>query len=312
MSLSITSHLIIDAAQKRGWEVKIIHAEDAFYRIRQPSGETYYVRSNATRKMGSTNTYITKNKDVLYAIAAELGVRIPETVVATDDRDGAFNLLHKYPLLVVKPADQGHGDGITVGITNEAELTKALEYAERFSKRVLVQQHIAGDDYRVLCIDKKLAAAAIRKPAFVTGDGEHTLGQLIDIENQSARRASGYSNLLTSIELEQATRYLGDRIDEIAPAGEEVRVMGISNVGKGGVALDVTDELPAGMIEAALAVIEHLDIGLCGVDFMMGDDNQPYMIEMNLMPSFGLHEHPYRGRARQTPDKFLDWLIKDN
>jgi cyanophycin synthetase len=310
MSLTITPRLIIAAARKRGWSVRILDESVALYRLESPDGSYYYLRNIATSKSGNINNFITNQKHLMYQLAEELGLPIPPTMIVTDDQQALDDFFQKHRQLVVKPADQGHGDGVTVDITNRQALELAIEYAKTFSDIILVQRHVTGEDYRILYIDKRLAAAVIRKPAYVIGTGADTLGQLIEIENKNPHRSHGYNNLLTTIDVEQAKRYLGTRVDDIIPSGQEEQVMGTSNIGKGGVSKDITTAVPAEMLTICQTLVDHFDIGLCGVDFMVDDDDKVYLIEVNMAPSLGLHENPYEGEAQHTPDKFLDWLAK--
>ena len=67
---------------------------------------------------------------------------------------------------------------------------------------VLVEALVPGTDYRVLVIDGRVAAAAQLRPASVTGDGAHTIGQLVDLANADPRRGAGHSRELTRIKLD--------------------------------------------------------------------------------------------------------------
>jgi cyanophycin synthetase len=56
---------------------------------------------------------------------------------------------------------------------------KDLNYAKKYSRRVIVEKFITGYDFRVLVIDNKLVAAAKREPAHVVGDGKNTFNILL-------------------------------------------------------------------------------------------------------------------------------------
>ena len=55
----------------------------------------------------------------------------------------------------------------------------------------------------MLVIGGKLAAVAERVPASVTGDGEHTIRQLVDATNADPRRGIGHEKVLTKIKLDE-------------------------------------------------------------------------------------------------------------
>jgi cyanophycin synthetase len=309
MSLSITPKLIIAAAEKRGWKVTILAEKSTFYRIDLPSGAYYYLKNISSVESSVVNDFIAKKKDVFYSLLQTLGLPTPDTMLYTGDTQAAHQFLAKHPGgVVVKPTDQAHGKGITTSITTPQALEEALQYAAGFGKKALIQQQIEGDDYRLLMIGGKLAAAAIRKPAYVVGDGTHTVEALIDAENASARRGDGYQELLTTIDTTSAERYMGRKLQDIPAAGQEVRVIDMANIGRGGVSIDVTDTVSPELVQLAEKVVNHFQLGVCGVDFLVTSSGEPYLIEINTRPSLGLHEFPFAGTARHTPEKFLDWL----
>ncbi len=41
----------------------------------------------------------------------------------------------------------------------------------------MIQEQVPGEDYRLLVIDGKLEVVTKRIPAFVIGDGKHTIGR---------------------------------------------------------------------------------------------------------------------------------------
>lgn len=300
----------MDAARKRGWQVHAVNERIAFYRLEVPDGTTHYIRNITSSKGSGVLRVIAAHKDLFYEVIKDLPVTTPPTLLLQDDMVAAQKFLKTHGTVVVKPTDQGHGDGVTVAITTIAELKTAIARARMLSRRVILQKQITGDDYRLLYIDGNLAAAVIRRPAFVTGDGLHTLEELIALENRNPNRGEGYQSGLTNISLDSAEEYLGNRLQDVPMAGVEVQVVGTANIGKGGTATDMTDTLPALIREAAEVVVNKLEIGLGGLDFIVDKSGTPYLIELNNSPSLGLHEFPDIGVKQNTPDKFLDWLQK--
>ena len=95
-------------------------------------------------------------------IVEAAGVPVPEEVEASD-REGVRALLERHGSLVVKPARGEQGRGITVGVTDEAALERAIAVALQFCPDVLVEELVPGEDLRVVVIDRQVVAAAVRR-----------------------------------------------------------------------------------------------------------------------------------------------------
>ena len=309
MELSITPRLLIAAAEKRGWKTRIIDSKIGLIYLELPDGRHYYLRGISSILTSAVNVYIGDQKHILSALVQELGIVVPPSIRCHEFCADVVGFLEQYGTVVVKPINASHGNGVSVGITTPAQLKSAIQYAHQFSKSILIQQHITGDDYRVLLMGGELAAAAIREPAFVVGDGKHTIAELIQLENNGPNRGEGYGSIATQIDVEAAQRYVGqEKLQNIPAPGQKTRVVGTANIGKGGVAIDVTDTIAPGMVATARRIVEHFGIKLCGVDFIVDSNGTPYLIEINSAPSLGLHEYPYEGKPRHTADRFLDVL----
>ena len=77
-----------------------------------------------------------------------------------------------YPV-VLKPLDGNHGRGVCLDLGNEAEVRACFATAASESRdgRIVVERYLAGKDYRILVVDKRVVAVAERVPAHVVGDG---------------------------------------------------------------------------------------------------------------------------------------------
>src|SRR5690606_6808071 len=91
-----------------------------------------------------------------------------------------------YPL-VIKPVSGNHGRGATTNIMDWENAQEAFEAAKNISRLVIVEKYITGRDFRVLVINYKFVAAALRTPAAVVGNGKQTIQELIDQVNADPR-----------------------------------------------------------------------------------------------------------------------------
>jgi cyanophycin synthetase len=295
------------AASRRGWKVSLVNESLGLVRYTDTKGRVHYSQSVLTAATNAWQILVAKNKDLLYALAPDWGVAIPVTSYY-ENPGQAKDFLKSHTQIVVKPKDGAHGRGVTTHITTEEKLESAIELAQTLSGRVLLQEHVTGDDYRLLFIDGDCRASAIRQPATVTGDGEHTIKQLVELENQRPERGENYQTRMNRIDLEAAGRFLDQKLTDVPSEGEKVQVVGPANIGIGGSAQDVTDATPPAVLALANTVVQKLGLALAGIDIIYNPRNGPVLIEINANPSFGLHMLPQAGSPQPVADDFLDWL----
>jgi len=310
--LGISNQLIIKEALKRGWQAEIIDNDVGIIKITNPSGVELFLQSVVSKFNPMIGAKIADNKTVAQKIALEQGLTVPASQKISA-KDNEF--LKKYETIVVKPTDGAHGHGVTLNITKENELTSAIEHAKTFSSTIQLQQQVTGEDIRLFFIGGKFHAASHRKPASVTGDGKLSLNELIEKENNREERGHNYQTPLNVIDLDASKLFLGDRMNtEIPEDGEEVQVVGTANIGTGGTAFDITDEISQNVIEASKKFFDVTSIAVGGIDFIASEDHESenlesfYFIEANAAPSLGLHELPHFGKSRQVTAAYIDWL----
>ena len=122
------------------------------------------------------------------ALVAEAGIAVPKRPAGHRSTKSDHEFLAEVGDVVVKPTRGEQGKGITVGVDGPDELTRRWRGPASSIPEVLIEQRAPGDDLRLVVIDGKVVAAAVRRPAEVIGTGHHTVRELI--EAQSRRRAA--------------------------------------------------------------------------------------------------------------------------
>lgn len=311
--LRITGKAVYEELVSRGIRVDIVDVRTGLLRFHATDGPRY-VQSCLTDRSSPIGRNISDRKVLASQIAARLGLQQPAGLLNVD-LESAEEFLNQYGTIVAKPNDGAHGTGVTVGITTMKQLIAAIGVASGASKtkKVLIQQQIFGSDVRVLIIGGRLAAASVRTPATVSGDGVKSLKELIEDENTSSLRGENYHKPLNFIDLNSAKEYIGPDFETIVPLhGEEIQVSGTANIGTGGTATDITDILPPQIVEQSIRIANELGQQCCGVDFLTSDianEKQYYFLEINASPSFGLHMKPSVGKSRQVQKMFVDLLL---
>jgi cyanophycin synthetase len=248
--------------------------------------------------------------------AAEIPVPRGRIVYSEEGLKEAIERI-KYPI-VTKPVDGNHGKGATTNIMNWEDAVRGLEAAKKYSRGVIVEKFITGQDHRVLVINYKFVAAAIRKPAAVTGDGTSTIQQLIDKTNEDPRRGYGHEKTLTQIKVDEFTLdILAKReltLESVLPAGEELFLKPTANLSTGGTATDVTDMVHPDNIFMCERIARIIGLDICGIDIMAENLTEPVaqtggaILEVNAAPGFRMHIDPAEGIPRNVAEPVIDML----
>jgi len=80
------------------------------------------------------------------------------------------------------------GIGVAAGLRDHWELEEAITSVSTKSTTWLVEKHVEGRDYRLTVFQGEIIWAIERIPGSVTGDGQHTVTELVTALNQSASR----------------------------------------------------------------------------------------------------------------------------
>ncbi len=302
--LNIYARIIVDEARRRGIAVEIEDAESGIFRLSY-GGRAVACRESLSEMTSAVAMSRCDDKALTRRIMAKAGLRVPEQLRLTTPGE-ASSFLERHGRVVVKPARGEQGRGVFVDLTTEDEVTRAIAEARKISDEVLIEEFVAGDDLRIIVIAGEVVAAAIRKPATIVGDGEHTISDLIEL--QSRRRAAatgGESRIPLDGETKRAVAAHGYKFDDVLRSGERLAVRKTANLHTGGTIHDVTADLHPDLAAAAIAGARALDIPLVGFDFLVPDVTGPdyVIIEANERPGLANHQ------PQPTAEKFVDFLF---
>jgi len=249
--------------------------------------------------------------------AANIPVPKGRIIYDEDDLKNAINSIN-YPI-VLKPINGNHGRGATINIRTWEDAVEALAAAKKISRSVICEKYITGFDHRVLVINYKFVAAAKRTPAAVTGDGKHSIQQLIDEVNKDPRRGYGHEKVLTSIKVDDNTLNIlnekGYTLDTVLNNAEVLYLKSTANISTGGTATDVTDLVHPHNVFMAERIARIVGLDICGIDIMTDDISEPLsesegaILEVNAAPGFRMHLAPTEGLPRNVAEPVIDMLF---
>jgi len=302
------AQVIVDEAIRRDIQVQVIDPSWGELRLTH-GGLSIGTRESLSELTNALALSRCQDKRVTRRVLAGAGLQVPHGRCATDDNaDLAF--LTEVATAVVKPARGAEGTGVTVGVTTPKDLTTAVSLARRHCPDVLIEQMCLGEEVRVLMINYKVVAAAVRRPATVTGDDVHNITELVERESRRRAAATGGTS---SIPMDDTTfeviRESGHSMDDVLPKGQELAVRRTANLytdlRSGGTIKDVTDELHPQIAEACIVASRALDMPVTGLDLIVqsppGTDH--VFIEANERPGLGNYA------PQPAVERFIDLLF---
>ncbi|PWG82615.1 cyanophycin synthetase [Pararcticibacter amylolyticus] len=275
-------------------------------------------RATLTDKTSSIAVDIAGDKEETKRILREQAIPVAEGTTISNEKQMAEAIRKIGFPLVFKPLNGNHGKGASINVKTEEEAAEALKHAQKYSLKVIVERFVKGFDFRILVINNKMVAAALRTPAHVKGDGKHTIAELIDLENEDPRRGYGHENVLTEIRVDRDTeemlRKYGYTLQTIPAEKEVVFLKSTANLSTGGTSLDVTDMVHPHNIFVCERIARVVGLDICGIDIMAENLSQPLyetggvVLEVNAAPGFRMHLAPSEGQPRNVAAPVIDML----
>jgi cyanophycin synthetase len=275
-------------------------------------------RATMTDKTSSIAVDLASNKDETKRMLEEAAIPVAKGMCIVHEEE-IQEVVDKvgFPL-VFKPLDGNHGKGASINVKTLDEAKAAFEHAKKYSRKIIVEKFIVGYDFRVLVINHKFIAAALREPAHVIGDGKSTIQQLIDIENKDPRRGYGHENVLTEITIDRETHEqlakLNYTLETVLKKGDQCYLKGTANLSTGGTSTDVTDIVHPHNIFICERISRVIGLDICGIDIMASNLSEPLqstggvVLEVNAAPGFRMHLAPAKGLPRNVAAPVIDML----
>ena len=239
------------------------------------------------------------NKFILSEKLIAEGIPAPMTKEAMTYRSAlrAFNSLSKP--VIIKPRSGSRGRHTTTNINTGKELRDALGLAHVIAPVVVVEEHLFGSVYRATVVDGKLVGFFRADPPSVSGDGIHTVQELIDIKNNNRHE------LLSDIKVNDDVLAFLERqnlnLDSVVEKDKIVNLSAKTGRFYGGYTREMLPEVHPKMHSYFERAGRLVDIPVAGFDLIIEDptkdpDEQRWgIIECNSMPFIDLHYFSLEG-----------------
>jgi cyanophycin synthetase len=243
----------------------------------------------------------------------EHNIPVPQPVlfngITESDISSIDNRLNiKFPL-VVKPVYGTGGRNVFVGIQSFERMKRILNsLRNKGLLNILIEEHIYGKDYRILCYKNTVIDIVERIPPHVIGDGVSTIEELISIKNKSNSNLNLHS-IKINFEYLNAMNII---ITSIPISQQRVVVNPVSNYHNGGfpTRIPLTNVHPDNL-QMFSSINSILGLNLSGIDFLIPDISKSYKVikgavnEVNKYPNFDIHYNTDNKQSTEISTKFL-------
>ncbi|NOU58550.1 bifunctional glutamate--cysteine ligase GshA/glutathione synthetase GshB [Marinifilum sp. JC070] len=319
--LELSSQLLMKAALRRGLEFKILDRSENFISLHRGEKTEYVMQATRTSLDNYSSVLMMENKLVTKKILEKTEIRVPCGLDYMDAKQARSDFdLFEGKGIVIKPKSTNFGLGITILKENNKEdvYQRAVDIAFEHDNSILIEEFVAGKEYRFFVINEEVTGILHRVPANVKGDGKSSIRQLVVEKNKDPLRGRGYRTPLEKIRLEEAEAIFlaeqGLNFESIPAKDAIVYLRENSNISTGGDSIDFTDDIHPSYKEIAAKSAKALGVRITGLDMMIEDISKPAqpdnyaIIEMNFNPAIHIHCYPYQGENRKLNEKILDAL----
>lgn len=260
-----------------------------------------------TPRLGKT---ISGNKAISNKYLSDSGLPVPKQYKFSN-KSSVLKSDINFPA-VLKPRNGHKGKDVITNINTVENLLKAYrDNSFQFSKMV-VEEHIEGEDYRLLVVNGKFVAAVTRVPAHVIADGIHSVNELIEITNKDQRRDGLYLlPIIADDDLKRVIEKQNITLETVLEKNKIIKLREAANVSLGGSTIDVTHHVHPDNKSAAVTAAKCCLLDVAGVDFVTTDISKSWrdgfgkIIEVNSGPGADLHMLPTEGSKQDISSQFI-------
>lgn len=272
-----------------------------------------------TDRTSAIGESIAQDKELTKMLLRSVGVPVPAGGPVASAEE-AWDMARDIGVpVVVKPQHGNQGRGVAVNLTTREQVMEAYAAAREEGRSILVEKFAQGSDHRLLVVGGKLVAAARRDPPMVTGDGAHTIEELVAEVNKDPRRGEDHATSLSKMRLDAIAQAVlakqGLTISSVPAAGTTVALRQNGNLSTGGSATDVTDQVHAEVAARAVDAARVIGLDVAGVDIICRDISRPMeeqgaiVVEVNAAPGLRMHLDPSAGKSRPVGEAIVDTMF---
>lgn len=322
---NLQNEIIIQKAKEMGISCTPLLADCEDFLELSYKGKTIIINKSRSHQLLLISGLLAQNKEATNKLLARSHLPIADTLIVEEISEQSIQFLARNEAVVVKPINAKCSLGVTIGITTLEQLTQAAILAKRYSQKIMIQKYVHGHDYRVLVIDGQMIGVLEYRSAFVEGDGNSTIRQLIARLNDKQLKKNtldGHASIQTieaeSKELQSILQQNGLTLDDVLAKEQQLDLFTDDNMVVTAfydVVTDRTAEICQENIGMAIRAAKALQIDVAGIDIRCLHINKPLdesngvILEVNALPDLVDPSIYFEKTTKNAAESYLTYLF---
>ena len=282
----------------------------------ETNGKHWYIINTATPLTNTTSTTIAKRKNLTNMVLSDFHIPVPKQTPLLSKHD-AVDFFNQYKDIVIKPSQQLGGKGVTLLPRDEGQVIRAYKYALKESKaksdhKVIGEEFIEGENYRLLVLGNNVIGIVRRKSAYVIGNGKDSIKKLIENKNID-RKKDILKPITIDNEVKQRLQNLNISLSYIPKVNEEVILRYNCNLSTGGTTQECSKQTHQYYKDIAVKAVRAIGTQFGGVDIITPDITKPAKCainEINYNPGLRVHYKVDEGEAVKVAIPIMEYISK--
>lgn len=276
----------------------------------------WFIINTVTPLTNTPSTTIAKRKNLTNKVLSSFNIPVPIQIPLKDEKE-AIKFFKEFKNIVIKPSQQLGGIGVTLLPQTNNQVEKAFKYAFEKSmgkgiNKVIGEEFIAGENYRLLVLGGRVIGIVRRKSASVMGDGKNSIKELIRIKNRERKK-----NLLKPISIDNEVQQRLDSLEVdfgyIPKENEDIVLRFNCNLTTGGTTQECFAQTHQYYKDLAINAVKCIGANFGGVDIITPDITKPAKCainEINYNPGLRLHYKAQEGEVVKVAIPIQEYISK--
>lgn len=225
--------------------------------------------------------------------------------------DTALEIFKKgTPPFIVKPRVGSRGRHTSTHIYSGEQLKRAFAIAQQLCHFVIIEEQLTGSVYRGTYVNGGVVGILRGDPPRITGDGKHTIRELIREKNRTKHRTVADVTINDHVVDFLNRQHL--TLQTILKKGKTIDLSEKIGISYGGFSAEEFPKTHVRILEYLERAGDRIGCPVVGFDFIIDDitkdpDTQRWgIIEANSLPFIDLHHFPLQGKPTNVASKVWD------